>query len=159
MTMAPKPVVFGSFISPLRRLSALARLNPGVTLEQAEREVGFIHGNLQKEIPDDYADWEAEMQPLQESEVGRVREALLLLFVAVVFVLATWRRLTLDPILTQRPCPAAPIRRVAFRQMILRVLRDRFLRDAQRALEVVGVFVVRAHVESSRPTQTQGQCQ
>jgi putative ABC transport system permease protein len=71
----------------MRGISVLARLKPGVTTEMARSEVALIHEQLQGQIPDDYQDWEVELQPLQDSIIGKVRDALLVLFGAVGFVL------------------------------------------------------------------------
>lgn len=71
----------------MRGISALARLKPGVTVEMARSEVALIHDQLQAQLADDYQDWEVELQPLQDSIIGKVRNALLVLFGAVGFVL------------------------------------------------------------------------
>ena len=71
----------------MRRLTVIARLKPGVTSQRAQDEVTLINQQLQQQIPDDYENWEAEVQPLHESIVGEVRSALLILFGAVGFVL------------------------------------------------------------------------
>jgi putative ABC transport system permease protein len=71
----------------IRRLSALARLKPGVTAQTAQNEVSQINGQLKQRIPDDFEGWETELQPLHDSIVGKVRKPLLVLFGAVGFVL------------------------------------------------------------------------
>lgn len=71
----------------LRRLTVIARLKPGVTPQAAQEEVASINQQLQQRIPDDYQNWEAELQPLHESIVGKVRGSLLILLGAVFFVL------------------------------------------------------------------------
>ena len=71
----------------MRRLTVIARLKPGVTSQMAQHEVTLINQQLQEQLPDDYKNWEAELQPLHESVVGEVRSALLVLFGAVGFVL------------------------------------------------------------------------
>ena len=71
----------------MRGLSVVARLKPGVTPQMAKSEIALINQQLQQQIPGDYKEWEAELQPLHEFEVGKVRTALLILFGAVGFVL------------------------------------------------------------------------
>jgi predicted permease len=70
-----------------RFLTALARLKPGVTPHMARAEVTLINQQLIKQLPDDYAGWEVELQPLHQTIVGGVRTSLLTLFGAVGFVL------------------------------------------------------------------------
>jgi predicted permease len=71
----------------MRGLSVLARLKPGVTPQMAKTEIALINQQLQEQLPDDYREWEAELQPLHESLIGKVQNALLILFGAVLFVL------------------------------------------------------------------------
>ena len=71
----------------MRGLSVLARLKPEVTPQMAKSEIALINQQLQQEIPGDYKEWEAELQPMHEFVVGKVRTALLILFGAVGFVL------------------------------------------------------------------------
>jgi predicted permease len=71
----------------MRGLSVLARLKPEVTPQMAKSEIALINQQLQQQIPGDYKEWEAELQPLHEFVVGRVRTSLLILFGAVGFVL------------------------------------------------------------------------
>jgi putative ABC transport system permease protein len=71
----------------MRGSSVIARLKPGVTSEMARNEVEQIHEQLQGQIPGDYEGWKVESQPLHDSIIGRVRNALLVLFGAVGLVL------------------------------------------------------------------------
>jgi putative ABC transport system permease protein len=71
----------------MRRMTVIARLKSGVTPQMARDEVTLINQQLQKQMPEDYENWEAELMPLHESIVGEARSALLVLFGAVVFVL------------------------------------------------------------------------
>ena len=71
----------------IRRLTVIARLKSGITPEMAQQELTLINQQLQTQIPDDYQNFDAELQPLHQSIVGEVRRALLILFGAVVFVL------------------------------------------------------------------------
>ena len=71
----------------MRGLSVIARLKPDVTSGMAKDDVARLHSQLQEQLPDDYQEWDVELQPLQEAEVGKVRESLLILFGAVGLVL------------------------------------------------------------------------
>ena len=71
----------------MRRLSAIARLKPGVTPKTAQDEVASINEQLRQQLPGDYKEWETELVPLHDSIVGNVRPALLVLFGAVGLVL------------------------------------------------------------------------
>jgi predicted permease len=71
----------------MRRLSVIARLKSGVTPKMAQDEVALINDQLKQQLPGDYKEWEAEVQPLHDSIVGKVRPALLVLLGAVGLVL------------------------------------------------------------------------
>ena len=70
-----------------RSLSVVARLKPGVSLEQAEAEMRTIHARLEQDAPEFNKGWGAEVVPLRDQLVGNVRPALLILLGAVGFVL------------------------------------------------------------------------
>jgi putative ABC transport system permease protein len=82
----PKPPVRGAYFLT----GAIARLRPGITIEQArERLLAFGQG-LRAAHPNDYpvrAAWTPRLVSLQDDLVGSVRPALLMLFGAVGFVL------------------------------------------------------------------------
>jgi putative ABC transport system permease protein len=63
------------------------RLNPGVTLAQAQAEMSAMDHRLTELYPDSETDRRTVLLPLQESVTGSVRPALLVLFGAVGFVL------------------------------------------------------------------------
>ena len=65
----------------------IARLKPGVTLEQARAELNTISGRLAQQYPKDDKGWGATAISLREDLVGDVRPALLILLGAVAFVL------------------------------------------------------------------------
>ncbi len=68
----------------------IARLKPGVTLEQARAEVGALARRLQEQHPDDYpanSGWNIELVPLLDEEIGEIRPALFTLLGAGVLVL------------------------------------------------------------------------
>ena len=69
-------------------LHSLARLRPGVTIEQAEQEVCLIFAQMLEMHPEFYPDgWRVFLEPLHSEVVGDVRPALLILLSAVGFVL------------------------------------------------------------------------
>jgi putative ABC transport system permease protein len=70
-----------------RHLRAIARLKPGVTLEQAQTEMNLIARQLAQEHPNDNASSGVHLVTLREDLVGSLRPALLMLFGAVGFVL------------------------------------------------------------------------
>jgi putative ABC transport system permease protein len=70
-----------------RFLSTVARLKPGVSLEQAQAEMKTIASRLEQDAPRYNKGFGAEVIPLREQFVGNVRPALLILLGAVGFVL------------------------------------------------------------------------
>jgi putative ABC transport system permease protein len=65
----------------------IARLKPGVQIQQARAELGAISTRLEQQYPEDDKGWGATLIPLREQLVGDVRTALLVLLGAVAFVL------------------------------------------------------------------------
>ena len=65
----------------------IARLKPGVSLEQAKAELDTISNRLAQQYPKDNKGWGATAIPLRDDLVGDVRSALLILLGAVAFVL------------------------------------------------------------------------
>jgi putative ABC transport system permease protein len=65
----------------------IARLKPGVQIEQAKAELASISSRLEQQYPEDDKGWGATVIPLREQLVGDVRTALLVLLGAVAFVL------------------------------------------------------------------------
>jgi len=81
------------FPSPLRGtrilVSGIGRLKPGVTLAQAQARLTAMAAQLRHDFPTDYppqAQWTVEIQPLQETLVGKVRPMLLVLLGAVILI-------------------------------------------------------------------------
>jgi putative ABC transport system permease protein len=68
-------------------LYGVARLKPGVTMEQAQANMDTIAVNLEKQYPDTNAGNRVRIRPLLEIFVSEVRRALWVLFAAVGFVL------------------------------------------------------------------------
>ena len=65
----------------------LARLAPGAGEAQAGQELAAVAGRLAAAYPGENAGRTARVEPLQESEIGRARPALMMLLGAVVLVL------------------------------------------------------------------------
>jgi len=68
----------------------IARLNPGLTVAQAQSRLDALVASLQQQYPADYppeSAWHVQLVPLKESVVGDVRQPLMLLLGAVGLVL------------------------------------------------------------------------
>ena len=65
----------------------LARLNPGVTVPQAQAEMNAISNRLGARYPEDDREWGATVISLRDNLVGNIRPVLLVLLGAVAFVL------------------------------------------------------------------------
>ena len=70
-----------------RHLRAIARLKPGVTVEQARTEASVIAGRLEQEHPLTNKGQGAFVVSLTDEIVGGIRPTLLMVFGAVIFVL------------------------------------------------------------------------
>ena len=70
-----------------RFLSTVAKLKPGVTVEQAAAELRTIEARLSDEVPQFNKNYSAEVLPLREQFFGNVRRPLWLMLGAVGFVL------------------------------------------------------------------------
>jgi putative ABC transport system permease protein len=68
-------------------LNGVARLKPGVTIEQARADMDRVAANLEKQYPDSNRGNGAIVRPMLEVFVGDIRPALWTLLVAVSFVL------------------------------------------------------------------------
>ena len=71
----------------VHRYRVLGRLAPGVSREQAERDVRAIAARLEQLYPQDNAKRSARLQPMHEAVVGDTRRPLLVLLGAVALVL------------------------------------------------------------------------
>jgi predicted permease len=65
----------------------VARLKPGVDLQEARSEMNVISTRLEREFPKENAGWGATVIPLQEVLVGDIRMSLVMLLGAVALVL------------------------------------------------------------------------
>jgi len=70
-----------------RTLMVVARMKPGVTIQQARAEMEAIGERLEKSNPAQNTGWRPSLFPLQDELVGNVREPLLVLMAAVGFLL------------------------------------------------------------------------
>lgn len=68
-------------------LATIARLKPGVTLEQARAEMATIVARLEQAYPDANRGWKGRVEPLMNVVVGDVGRPLWILFGAVAMVL------------------------------------------------------------------------
>jgi predicted permease len=70
-------------------VNGIGRLKPGLTLTQAQARLTAMAAELRHDFPTDYspqAQWTIEIQPLQETLVGKVRPMLLVLLGAVILI-------------------------------------------------------------------------
>ena len=70
-----------------RGFPVLARLKPGVSIEQARSDMDSIARQLEEEYPDSNKGWRIRVVPIREATAGEVRPALLILLGAAGFVL------------------------------------------------------------------------
>src|SRR6266851_444907 len=70
-----------------RHLRAIARLKPGVTVEQAETEANIIAQRLEQEHPQTNKGQGAQVVSITDEIIGSIRPTLLMIFGAVIFVL------------------------------------------------------------------------
>ena len=68
-------------------MKAIARLKPGVAIEQAQSDLSTIAVNLEKQFPDSNTNFGILVKPLREDLIGDVRTGLYVLFGAVLCVL------------------------------------------------------------------------
>ena len=69
--------------------SAMGRLKPGMTLQQAQARLTAMAVEIRHDFPTDYPSenkWMIEIQPLQEALVGNIRPMLLVLQAAVILL-------------------------------------------------------------------------
>jgi putative ABC transport system permease protein len=68
-------------------LQAVGRLRPGVTLQQAQADMGTIASQLQQQYPEINDGYGVKLVQLHEQIVGKIRPSLVILLGAVAFVL------------------------------------------------------------------------
>jgi predicted permease len=71
-------------------VNGIGRLKPGLSLKQAQARLTAMAAQLRHDYPADYppqAQWTIEIQPLQETLVGKIRPMLLVLFGAVILII------------------------------------------------------------------------
>jgi putative ABC transport system permease protein len=69
---------------------ALARLKPGLTIQQAQQRLDALVSELERTYPKDYpaaSRWSVRLEPVEDSLTGGVRPTLMVLLAAVGFVL------------------------------------------------------------------------
>jgi predicted permease len=84
----PKPPIRAQRFVP----GAIARLKPGMTLQQAQERLNAFTAASTREYPNDYrvdSKWSVDLEPLHEAVVGNVRPLLLVLLAAVALMLLT----------------------------------------------------------------------
>lgn len=95
-TTSEKPDLWRAFAFPpdkadirggQRQFDCIARLKPGVTLEQAQDEMNQIARDLERQYPDTNRHLGVRVLSLQSSVMGNVQRALIILVGAVAFVL------------------------------------------------------------------------
>ena len=70
-----------------RFASCVARMKPGVTIDQAKREMETISARLSQQYPDFNTTWSTNVVPLRTQLTGEIRRPLLIVLGAVGFVL------------------------------------------------------------------------
>ncbi|HKN84759.1 MAG TPA: ABC transporter permease [Pyrinomonadaceae bacterium] len=70
-----------------RFASAVARLKPGVTMDQAKQEMNTIAARISQQYPEFNTNWGVNVVPLRTQVTGPIRRPLLILLGAVAFVL------------------------------------------------------------------------
>jgi len=68
-------------------LTGIARLGPGVTIEQAQAQIDAVHAQLAEEFPDSYEKQHVDLYPLYEDVVGTTSTTLYILWGAAGLVL------------------------------------------------------------------------
>jgi putative ABC transport system permease protein len=68
-------------------LTVVGRLKPGVTLDQAQADIGAITERIAHDYPNDAQGLKSEVVPLREQLTGRIQRSLIMLLCAVTLVL------------------------------------------------------------------------
>ena len=86
------PLLFspGSINRGSHFLTVIARLAPGVTVEQAQSNMDQVAARIAEQAPETNKGWGARLDPLRDQIIGpELQKTVLMLFVAVCFVLLT----------------------------------------------------------------------
>lgn len=83
LTSTPEQATSRGFHS----FNIIARLKPGISIEQAKSDLNTVNSRIQQQYPDTNSGRGSNIIPLRELVVGDVRTALIILFGAVFFVL------------------------------------------------------------------------
>jgi putative ABC transport system permease protein len=67
--------------------NVMGRLKPGVTIEQARKDLGAIASALEEKYPSSNTGWGADVQTLREYQSGNFRAVLMIMMASVAFVL------------------------------------------------------------------------
>jgi putative ABC transport system permease protein len=70
-----------------RRLRVMARLKPGMSLEEAQARASQFSRQMAEKYPETNRDWHVEVMTIREDTTGALRPAMLVLLAAVGFVL------------------------------------------------------------------------
>jgi len=84
------PAALAPFLMQMRDArfySGVGRLKPGVTLAQAQDDLGRVQRDLGQQFPPTDKDWSAEVGDLKEARVGSYRESLVFILAAVTLLL------------------------------------------------------------------------
>ncbi|HEX4682913.1 MAG TPA: ABC transporter permease [Gemmatimonadaceae bacterium] len=65
----------------------MARLKPGVTIDQARSDLGRIAAGLETQYPASNSGWGADIRTLRDFQVGDIRPVLMIMMASVAFVL------------------------------------------------------------------------
>jgi putative ABC transport system permease protein len=69
------------------RLRLVGRLRPGISVEEAQRQLNAIAAQIASERPDTNKDWGVKVRSLRENNTGDIRPVLYALFAAVMMLL------------------------------------------------------------------------
>jgi predicted permease len=129
----------------------IARLRPGITIEQAQADLNNVAATLEEQYPKENEGVRVRLTPLRDAEVGNIRPYLLMLLAAVSFVLLICCANVASLLLAQA---AAERRELAMRAALgatrWRIIRELLVRSLALALlgAVGGVALAIAGVKA-----------
>jgi hypothetical protein len=145
----PSPPVRSQRLLP----GAIARLKPGLTIQQAQQHLDALTAQLTRTYPKDYlaaSRWSLRLEPVEQSLTGNVRPTLVVLLAAVGFVLLMVA-VNMASLLVARS--SARMRELAIRQA-LGASRARLVR--QLLTESVLLSLIAARADALRPPSSLG---